>query len=103
MLELAGKPATLPELMVPSGRTNRTKFRDQVVAPLLEAGLLKMTIVGSAVGVGVERKHLYRPRSTVCRGIEGAHEKRRESLGERRRELRSDYRSDPHPLWATLT
>jgi len=30
--------------MVPSGRTDRTKFRDQVVAPLLEAGLLKMTI-----------------------------------------------------------
>jgi len=29
---------------VPSGRTNRTKFRDQVVAPLLEAGLLEMTI-----------------------------------------------------------
>lgn len=30
--------------MVPSGRTDRTKFRDQVVAPLLEAGLLEMTI-----------------------------------------------------------
>ena len=30
--------------MVPSGRTNRTKFRDQVVAPRLEGGLLEMTI-----------------------------------------------------------
>jgi hypothetical protein len=28
----------------PSGRTDRTKFRDQVVAPLPEAGLLEMTI-----------------------------------------------------------
>lgn len=44
VLELAGEPATLPELMVPSGRTNRTKFRDQVVAPLLDAGLLEMTV-----------------------------------------------------------
>jgi ATP-dependent DNA helicase RecG len=30
--------------MQPSGRTNRTKFRDQVLIPLLEAGLLEMTI-----------------------------------------------------------
>jgi hypothetical protein len=30
--------------MEPSGRTDRTKFRDQVIAPLLEAGLLEMTI-----------------------------------------------------------
>lgn len=44
VLRLAGEPATLPELMEPSGRTNRTKFRDQVVAPLLDAGLLEMTI-----------------------------------------------------------
>jgi DNA-binding PadR family transcriptional regulator len=26
------------------GRTNRTKFRDQVLRPLLDAGLLEMTI-----------------------------------------------------------
>lgn len=26
------------------GRSDRTKFRDQVVGPLLEAGLLEMTI-----------------------------------------------------------
>ncbi len=44
VLELAVEPRTLPELMVPSGRSNRTKFRDQVLAPLLEAGLLERTI-----------------------------------------------------------
>jgi len=30
--------------MAPSGRTNRTKFRDQVLAPLLDAGLVEMTV-----------------------------------------------------------
>lgn len=44
VLELADSPRALAELMVPSGRTDRSKFRDQVVAPLLEAGLLEMTI-----------------------------------------------------------
>ncbi|MCC6747123.1 MAG: putative DNA binding domain-containing protein [Deltaproteobacteria bacterium] len=44
VLELAAESRTLPELMAPSGRTNRTKFRDQVLAPLLEAGLVEMTI-----------------------------------------------------------
>lgn len=44
VLELAVEPRTLPELMAPSGRTNRTKFRDQVLAPLLAARLIGMTI-----------------------------------------------------------
>lgn len=44
VLELAGVPRALAELMIPSGRTDRTKFRDQVVAPLLEAGFLEMTV-----------------------------------------------------------
>jgi len=44
VLELADVPRALAELMVPSGRTDRTKFRDQVVAPLLDAGVLEMTI-----------------------------------------------------------
>ncbi len=44
VLEIADVPRALAELMAPSGRTDRTKFRDQVVAPLLEAGLLEMTI-----------------------------------------------------------
>lgn len=30
--------------MAPFGRTNRTKFRDQILRPLLEAGLIEMTI-----------------------------------------------------------
>ncbi|MCK6537536.1 MAG: putative DNA binding domain-containing protein [Polyangiaceae bacterium] len=44
LLEVAAEVRTLPELMAPFGRTNRTKFRDQVLAPLLEAGLVEMTI-----------------------------------------------------------
>lgn len=44
VLELAAESRTLPELMAPSGRTNRTKFRDQVLAPLLEAGFVEMII-----------------------------------------------------------
>ena len=34
----------MPELMELCKRSNRTKFRDQVVRPLLEDGLLEMTI-----------------------------------------------------------
>lgn len=44
VLELTVEPRTLPELMAPSGRTNRTKFREQVLAPLLAAGLVEMTL-----------------------------------------------------------
>lgn len=44
VLEMAQLPQALAELMEPSGRTDRTKFRDQVIHPLLEAGLLGMTI-----------------------------------------------------------
>ncbi|MBI2382494.1 MAG: putative DNA binding domain-containing protein [Gammaproteobacteria bacterium] len=44
VLELADVPCALAKLMGPSGRTDRTKFRDQVLNPLLEAGLLEMTI-----------------------------------------------------------
>ena len=43
VLEIAVLPRSLPELMAPSGLKNKTRFRDQVVAPLLEAGLLEMT------------------------------------------------------------
>ncbi len=44
VLELARSPRSLPELLTSAGRTNRTKFREQIVRPLLEAGLLEMTI-----------------------------------------------------------
>ncbi|HWO23812.1 MAG TPA: ATP-binding protein [Kofleriaceae bacterium] len=44
VLEIASEPKSMPELMAPSGLQNKTRFRDQVVAPLLDAGLLEMTI-----------------------------------------------------------
>lgn len=44
VLELAEFPKPLSELMESTGRTNRTKFRDQVLRPLLDTGLLEMTI-----------------------------------------------------------
>ncbi len=37
-------PIAIGELMELSGRTNRTKFRDQVLNPLLNEGLLEMTV-----------------------------------------------------------
>ena len=42
--EIASELRSLAELQRVSGRTDRTKFRDQVVAPLLETGMLQMTI-----------------------------------------------------------
>jgi len=44
VLEIASVARSLPELMAPSGVKNKTRFRDQVVAPLLDAGLLEMTV-----------------------------------------------------------
>jgi hypothetical protein len=44
LLEMAQIPKGLPELMGVVGRTNRTKFRNQVLRPLLDAGLLEMTV-----------------------------------------------------------
>jgi ATP-dependent DNA helicase RecG len=41
---LAVEPRTLSELMAVSGRTNRTKFLNQVLGSLLEVGLVEMTI-----------------------------------------------------------
>ena len=38
------KPKTIKEIMGLTGRTNRTKFRDQVLKPLLEEGFVEMTI-----------------------------------------------------------
>ena len=34
----------ISELMKLASRTNRTKFRDQVINPLINAGLLEMTV-----------------------------------------------------------
>lgn len=44
VLEAAREPRPIAELMEVCGRSDRTKFRNQVIRPLLEAGLLKMTI-----------------------------------------------------------
>ena len=44
VLKTAETPRSIAELMEPSGRSDRTKFRDQVLAPLLHAGLLEMTV-----------------------------------------------------------
>jgi ATP-dependent DNA helicase RecG len=38
------KEQAVPDLMKLSGRTDRTKFRNQVLKPLLDAGFIEMTI-----------------------------------------------------------
>jgi ATP-dependent DNA helicase RecG len=35
---------SMVELLAVAGRTNRTKFRDQVLRPLLDTGLVEMTL-----------------------------------------------------------
>jgi predicted HTH transcriptional regulator len=44
ILAKASNGAALTELMAIDGRTNRTKFRHQVIKPLLEQGWLEMTL-----------------------------------------------------------
>ncbi len=44
VLESAVDPRPLADLMAVSGRSSRTKFRNAVIKPLLESGLLEMTI-----------------------------------------------------------
>lgn len=44
ILAKARTGAALTDLMTVAGRTNRTKFRDQVIKPLLEQGWLEMTL-----------------------------------------------------------
>ena len=44
ILSFASVPRLVAELMEQAGRTNRTKFRDQVLRPLLDSGWLEMTI-----------------------------------------------------------
>jgi ATP-dependent DNA helicase RecG len=46
MLRRCTKDQSIGDLMVIAGRTNRTKFRDQVLNPLIEMGLIEMTIPG---------------------------------------------------------
>jgi hypothetical protein len=44
VLEIACVSSSLPELMAPSGARNKTRFRDQVLVPLLHGGLVERTI-----------------------------------------------------------
>lgn len=44
ILAKASIGAALTDLMVVANRTNRTKFRDQVIQPLMDQGLLEMTL-----------------------------------------------------------
>jgi len=44
ILDYCHESAALADMLATAGRTNRTKFRDQVVKPLLDAGLIEMTI-----------------------------------------------------------
>jgi ATP-dependent DNA helicase RecG len=44
VLEASTDPQAIADLLQLCGRSDRTKFRDQVVRPLLEAGLLELTI-----------------------------------------------------------
>ena len=39
--------------MAIAGRTSRTKFRNQVLKPLLDAGVIEMTIPGHEEGMGI--------------------------------------------------
>lgn len=44
LLELCTQPKTVVELMVAMNWKNRTKFRQKFITPLLEKGLLRLTI-----------------------------------------------------------
>jgi ATP-dependent DNA helicase RecG len=44
VLDLAREAQSLPALMAPSGMKNKTRFRNLIIAPLLDAGLLEMTV-----------------------------------------------------------
>ena len=44
MLAIAGGPASIEDLMHVAEHTNRTRFRNAILRPLLDAGVLEMTI-----------------------------------------------------------
>lgn len=44
ILQKAQAAIAITELMCPTGQTNRTRFRKQVLSPLIESELIKMTI-----------------------------------------------------------
>jgi ATP-dependent DNA helicase RecG len=44
VLAASGEPQPLKDLLELCGRSDRTKFRDQIIRPLLESGLLELTV-----------------------------------------------------------
>ncbi len=44
LLEIASNPVSIEVLMKVAGQTNRTRFRQTILRPLLDAGLIEMTI-----------------------------------------------------------
>jgi len=44
LLEIASNPVSIEALMKVAGQTNRTRFRKTILRPLLDAGLIEMTI-----------------------------------------------------------
>ena len=46
VLRICMEPCKLRELVAAAGRSNRTKFRDQVLNPLIAGGLVEMTLPG---------------------------------------------------------
>ena len=46
ILEKCAEPQPLTTLIAISGRTDRTKFRHQVLAPLMDTKLIEMTVPG---------------------------------------------------------
>ena len=72
ILRLCRQERTLVELMHVCGRRNRTKFRNSVIKPLLEAGFLVLTIPGKP------RSRMQRYRTTEA-GLATSTEPARES------------------------
>ena len=67
LVEALKESQALKVLMSKCGRTNRTKFRDGVLRPLLDAGLLEMTVPGKPTS----RRQRYRTTETGRKVVEG--------------------------------
>lgn len=74
ILDKCLQDSQIGELMALAGRTNRTKFRDQVLSPLLEAGFIEMTVPKKPNS----SKQRYRTTAAGCAVLENA-EKERQS------------------------
>ena len=70
ILRKALSEAPMTELMAVMGRTNRTKFRDQVIRPLLEAGWIEMTVPDRPTS----RKQRYRTTAAGKKALEALEE-----------------------------